>query len=327
MEGRICQHYKYGYCKYKNQCKKEHVEGKCEALSACPDIKACNKRYHKVCKQLAIQRFCRYGRECAYAHFQSETKVDAKCKETMVNDINIVKAELCELKETLIRVVSRDLETKQIDKSINILKDEINSIKNENASILHKIDMLVQGLEKETETKQNMKQSNTIQQEGGFSCKECNYKSRTKKDMKAHGKNHDKNKGKEWYTCDECQFSCQGLTTLKKHTNTRHPKANESSKHPEEETAKETNTQQHNDHDKSIGCCDSEEELALYEIELVDGGVVVVCNLCQEGFDMEDNIEKHMKDIHNKILGPNKWTSCLDRGCGICNECGIDKYQ
>ena len=52
----------------------------------------------------------------------------------------------------------------------------------------------------------------------------------------------------------------------------------------------------------------------LYQIDLVDGGVVVVCNLFNEGSEMEDNIEKHFEDIHNKILGPNKWTLCLDRG-------------
>ena len=143
---------------------------------------------------MAIQRYCRYGRVCAYAHFQSETKVDAKCKEMMVNDIKIVKEELYELKETINILVSGDLEAKEINKSINILKDEINSIKDENALILHKINVLEEGLEKEPDTERNMKQSDTIQQEGGCSCKDCDYKSRTKKDMKAHMKNHEKKK-------------------------------------------------------------------------------------------------------------------------------------
>ena len=46
-----------------------------------------------------------------------------------------------------------------------------------------------------------------------------------------------------------------------------------------------------------------EKELGLYEIELVDGVVVLVCNLCNTGFEMDDGIEKHLKDIHSKSLG------------------------
>ena len=72
---------------------------------------------------------------------------------------------------------------------------------------------------------------------------------------------------------------------------------------------------------------DFEEEMGLYKIELVEGGVVLVCNLCNEGFEMDDNIQKHLEDIHNKFVGPNKWTSCLDRWCAVCNECGLSKYE
>ena len=45
MDSQICQHYKYGFCKYKNQCQKDHVKGQCEALSACEDINANDLQY------------------------------------------------------------------------------------------------------------------------------------------------------------------------------------------------------------------------------------------------------------------------------------------
>ena len=121
------------------------------------------------------------------------------------------------------------------------------------------------------------------------------------------------------------------MTTLRKHKNTKHPIVCKRVETPDKtlsEVIEEVQCNKYtNEKNESKTCVEFEEELGLYEIELTDGGVVLVCNLCNEGFEMNDNIEKHFEDIHNKILGPNKWTSCLDRGCGICNECGLSKYD
>ena len=78
---------------------------------------------------------------------------------------------------------------------------------------------------------------------------------------------------------------------------------------------------------KNKSSIDFKEEMGLYQIKLVKGGVVLVCNLCNEGFEMDNNIEKYLEYIHKYIVGPNKWTSCLDRWCGVCNECGLSKYE
>ena len=67
----ICQHHKYGYCKFQTQCQKIHVQGQCEALAACNGIKSCKKRHPKVCKIFDIEKYCMFGRECAYAHLKS----------------------------------------------------------------------------------------------------------------------------------------------------------------------------------------------------------------------------------------------------------------
>ena len=32
MEDQICQHHKYGYCKFQMQCQKKHLKGQCEAI-------------------------------------------------------------------------------------------------------------------------------------------------------------------------------------------------------------------------------------------------------------------------------------------------------
>ena len=59
-----------------------------------------------------------------------------------------------------------------------------------------------------------------------------------------------------------------------------------------------------NEKNESKTCVKFEEELGLYEILLIDGGVVLACNLCNERLKMNDTIEKHFEDIHNRVLGP-----------------------
>ena len=68
MENPSCQHHKFGFCKFKNHCQKQHMEEKCQDLAACRNIKLCNKRHPKVCKRYVLERFCKFGRECSYEH-------------------------------------------------------------------------------------------------------------------------------------------------------------------------------------------------------------------------------------------------------------------
>ena len=64
----ICKHYKYVFfCKFQDHCKKEHLEGECNALCACKS-KVCNKRHPKVCKRFSLEKFCKFWEECYYQH-------------------------------------------------------------------------------------------------------------------------------------------------------------------------------------------------------------------------------------------------------------------
>ena len=65
----------------------------------------------------------------------------------------------------------------------------------------------------------------------------------------------------------------------------------------------------------------------LFQIEVGSGGMIFVCNICNKGFDEEDNFQTHMKEIHEKIVTTREWTTCLDRECGVCNDCLINKCE
>ena len=40
----------------------------------------------------------------------------------------------------------------------------------------------------------------------------------------------------------------------------------------------------------------------LFQIEVLDGEEVYACNVCNEGFDREDEIMKHILDGHKEIV-------------------------
>ena len=99
MDSHICQHHKFGYCRFKDQCKKEHLKEKCQSLSACTEVKSCNKRHPKACKRFVFEKFCRFNDDSAYLHLTRDDSKEAHNE--VIEDINNLKAEVDLLKRTV----------------------------------------------------------------------------------------------------------------------------------------------------------------------------------------------------------------------------------
>ena len=67
MEEEICQYHTFGFCRFKDDCKKKHLTTECEDLYNCKKTKSCNKRHPKRCKRYSSEK-CRFEHECAYKH-------------------------------------------------------------------------------------------------------------------------------------------------------------------------------------------------------------------------------------------------------------------
>ena len=52
MEEQRCQYWKFGFCKFKDVCKKIHVKEECKDLSNCQQIKSCKKHILNSVKKL-----------------------------------------------------------------------------------------------------------------------------------------------------------------------------------------------------------------------------------------------------------------------------------
>ena len=62
----ICMFYKYGFCKFKTNCKNKHVTKVCDDEKCSQSI--CQKRHPRMCRFFHNYGSCKLGITCAYSH-------------------------------------------------------------------------------------------------------------------------------------------------------------------------------------------------------------------------------------------------------------------
>ena len=64
MEAIPCKHFQTGFCKFREQCRKNHIIEMCQTEQCASE--SCNKRHPKLCKYFST--FCKFGDNCCYKH-------------------------------------------------------------------------------------------------------------------------------------------------------------------------------------------------------------------------------------------------------------------
>ena len=85
MKDEICWFLKFGYCKYKESCKRKHYGQECEELGECSNIKSCEKRHPKRCRKFASGNTCKLKNYCTYSHKKSVESQEINLLRTQVN--------------------------------------------------------------------------------------------------------------------------------------------------------------------------------------------------------------------------------------------------
>ena len=233
----MCQHHKFGYCKFKQQCLKEHDKNKCGDSSACREIKSCRKKRHpKICRKFSIHNFCKFDEQCSYVHLSRDhTTVSKEVIDDIVENIKNIKAEVDLLKKTVKSLSEIKKERKRIKKSIEVSKEGIDKIKSENIKITNKFNLI--GEEFESKTDENSdgdesEQHDKVELEW-LSCVYCKTHFRNRKYYESHMEIH---WGNGIVKCLKCLYSCENQSTLQKHMNTKHPLIDPSNISAEEDT-------------------------------------------------------------------------------------------
>jgi myosin heavy subunit len=250
MEEEICQYNKFGFCRYRSDCKKKHYKSECEHLDDCNTQKNCPKRHPKRCRKYDSGN-CRFQSDCAYKHLQPKTNEDHKqlkqkleALEKVVQtfaETNKDKEQLQEkvegmekvLKAMTRKVLSLETELKRMKERSRIctaaegpkdtVSEDVNDMETktkketsgENLSFDHNE---IKGTTSTPNEKKNIveKLDSKIEM---LKCKECNYSCKKEKSLKNHTLTKHEN-----LQCKECQEKLPNLMQLLKHVAENHSK-------------------------------------------------------------------------------------------------------
>ena len=266
----ICKYYKFGYCKLKDQCGKYHIQEECKEGSKCEHISTCPLRHPKMCKRIMMDNHCGF-KKCAYNHKRSSDYQNTEIN-TLHEEVKMMKTEIDALKIDLKSVLAVQAEIKCLKGSVGGIKEEIQQLKCINKDIIERIKQVEEEINDDTDDE----------------CESDNDINLCYSSAKLIHKESVQNKG-QTYKCNKCDFAGHTEVSFKKHMNTKHPLQNNV-----ESEVKSMNK------DCTLEGFEGIED--LFQIEVLDGEEIYACNVCNEGFDREDEIMKHISDDHKEIV-------------------------
>ena len=204
MEAEACMYDKFGFCKFKNTCKKHHYTQICEYFSSCTSIKNCPKRHPKLCRRFAIGEACTFNAECAYYHQNSLTADNEKMNKKLKHLERVVE-------EMAIKIVQLDMELDEVRKNkqdnviVKDLGEELDKSKEVNTS---KISNDQEQLPSESDAQYKI---------GKLKCDICSYSCKKQSVLKKHIKsNH------EGHKCSFCEKSFKTMSEVLQHKAQKH---------------------------------------------------------------------------------------------------------
>ena len=79
-----CKHFKFGYCRYVNNCVREHIKEICDKKEC--GVKDCKLRHPKKCNYFTQFGYCKFGSFCLYKHEKDDTNLEVKVLENKLKD-------------------------------------------------------------------------------------------------------------------------------------------------------------------------------------------------------------------------------------------------
>ena len=221
MEDEICQYEKYGYCKFKSECKRKHLSEECKDLENCKSIKSCDKRHPKRCKKHDSGK-CRFEETCAYKHLKpTKIKEYEILKEKVEKLEQVVQMEQAKnkdsdiLKEKLQKV---EIVVHALTRKVLSLESELGKVEKKDTNILNVDES------KDPKTKPEIKSTEMLfsDNKSVLAPKDAKYLKKDK-DMKYKKDMAEDNDSKEVFlNCNKCKYKCKKENLLKKHMTSKH---------------------------------------------------------------------------------------------------------
>ena len=123
----VCQHFKYGHCKYSDICRYRHINTICVKEDC--DIASCSERHPKVCKFYQDYGRCKFN-PCSYKHSRTKNQFEFESKieilEEKIKNLEKVLDDKSKDIEVLDKTILKQNEMiSKYDDKLSELKDEI----------------------------------------------------------------------------------------------------------------------------------------------------------------------------------------------------------
>ena len=125
----VCQHYKFGFCKFANKCKYIHVKELCIERSC--EKSNCNKRHPVTCFFYRQFNRCKFGSFCLYSHQDNERK---KKINDLENKITNLEEKVGKLEKKLKKQADLENKIKALERKVEEVENMLESNSSESSS-------------------------------------------------------------------------------------------------------------------------------------------------------------------------------------------------
>ena len=108
----VCKHFKTGFCKFGELCRKHHVKKICTKENC--KGKNCSERHPKVCRYFNSNEACKFGATCSYLHVINKEKGDICQLTSKVHEL-----------ESMIKIMSQQIEDLAIELEVVKTKNQL----------------------------------------------------------------------------------------------------------------------------------------------------------------------------------------------------------
>ena len=229
---KVCSYNKFGYCKHKEHCRKQHVKELCEKKSC--DISNCSLRHPKTCKFYRDYGRCKFN-PCMFRHIDNTIDLVELRKENekivkIIQSIDdrledleakIVVSEdliskLCKVEEKLVKISQIEKAIFEKDCRIDALTKKVEEIQDEKDANIIKLEERILKTESILNKHFNKKSKTKI------NCNVCDFEASSQQGLKVHMKRKHTLTGTEQYPrkCDVCELILDNQKDLKTHMKT-----------------------------------------------------------------------------------------------------------
>ena len=241
----VCQHNKFGFCKYQEKCMHTHIDDLCDEFDC--DATVCDRRHPKECRYFRIYKRCKFD-PCKFSHIDKVSEsldqiqklkdniyvkiaeIDDKIHklnnqmktiENKQKEVYPTENDFLEKIENKFAIFENNLEILkkavfEKDSYIITLEDKLSKIVEENKEQEKKIEKLGQQVK--------VMSDSSLSAKSVFKCRNCDFETNSEKGLKQHtSKKHTKSEDKgRTVFCEYCKHAFNNNETLAVHIGKNH---------------------------------------------------------------------------------------------------------